>query len=147
MYIQESTICLSLYIPGSTYIVYDCFVFWYFLAYITLVIILSFIKFLKAIFSKIRVGPPIRTTVCLGKIAKHLHYSTRQKVLISAFTGRKCAGPLLVSQPSTQMRPNCLISNEMHQQAKSYTILKSSYTSTLRRIRSTLQQFQIVHHY
>ena len=33
--------------------------------------------------------PGIRTntTVCLGKIARYLHYSTRQKVLISAFGG------------------------------------------------------------
>jgi SCY1-like protein 1 len=28
------------------------------------------------------------TTVCLGKIAKYLHYTTRQKVLIPAFTGK-----------------------------------------------------------
>ncbi len=34
--------------------------------------------------------PGIRTntTVCLGKIARYLHYSTRQKVLISAFGGQ-----------------------------------------------------------
>lgn len=34
--------------------------------------------------------PGIRTntTVCLGKIARHLHYQTRQKVLASAFGGK-----------------------------------------------------------
>lgn len=34
--------------------------------------------------------PGIRTntTVCLGKIARYLHYSTRQKVLLAAFTGK-----------------------------------------------------------
>ena len=33
-------------------------------------------------------GIRTNTTVCLGKIARYLHYTTRQKVLISAFTGK-----------------------------------------------------------
>ena len=32
-------------------------------------------------------GIRTNTTVCLGKIARSLHYSTRQKVLIPAFGG------------------------------------------------------------
>ena len=32
-------------------------------------------------------GIRTNTTVCLGKIAKYLQFSTRQKVLIPAFTG------------------------------------------------------------
>ena len=34
-------------------------------------------------------GIRTNTTVCLGKIARSLHYSTRQKVLIPAFGGMK----------------------------------------------------------
>eukprot|EP00095_Tigriopus_kingsejongensis_P012694 maker-scaffold22_size673200-snap-gene-5.35 protein:Tk12694 transcript:maker-scaffold22_size673200-snap-gene-5.35-mRNA-1 annotation:"hypothetical protein TcasGA2_TC008834" len=33
-------------------------------------------------------GIRTNTTVCLGKIARYLHYSTRQKILIVAFTGK-----------------------------------------------------------
>ena len=33
-------------------------------------------------------GIRTNTTVCLGKIARSLHYSTRQKVLIPAFGGK-----------------------------------------------------------
>jgi len=33
-------------------------------------------------------GIRTNTTVCLGKIAKNLHHTTRQKVLISAFSGK-----------------------------------------------------------
>ena len=34
-------------------------------------------------------GIRTNTTVCLGKIARYLHYTTRQKVLAGAFGGIK----------------------------------------------------------
>ena len=34
-------------------------------------------------------GIRTNTTVCMGKIARYIHYQTRQKVLIAAFTGKQ----------------------------------------------------------
>jgi SCY1-like protein 1 len=43
-------------------------------------------------------GIRTNTTVCLGKIAGSLNYSTRQKVLISAFTGMSLIGLAILNR-------------------------------------------------